>query len=416
MNPPTAGKFDTGLLTSASPRDLATRHEKTLHVDQYVPPDRAQQQTPLAGQQSSSPDSPPSGPTASPSPLPLVTGVDSQASTAATSDPTVAGDLSDAQAWTALLGLDAFDHFPEDDPLEGLPYLGSSTADPFRLAAMDLSVTTEPLNHHESLQPAADTNPHSAGGNGPWIPPSPAVHLHGDNTQPWPPPLPSVGPEVPAAHVPDAVISSLRASLGEEDRGGLTPAAIRLFLGSYFDVFNVHLPLLHEPSFEFAEQPTGLLLAMAAVGAMYRLERRALGVLYRAADAAAPVGASPVQIGSFHGGVARGAAGTDPPPPWRSLGYYQARLLLQYVGIQGGDAEPTDRSLGMIAELSFTVRNTRGPSGVGGACLVSMADAAVALSDPGETAEGVGRRSHVGQLVGQGVHETVPGHPLHLQN
>lgn len=297
--------------------------------------------------------------------MPLATEVDSQPSTAATSDPTGAGDLSDAQAWTALLGLDGFDHFPEDDPLEGFPYLGSSTGDPFRLAAIDLPAQTGSLSHDEPLQPAADVIPHpTAGATGPWVPPSPAVQLRGDNTQPWPPPLPSVGPEVPAAHVPDAVISSLRASLGEEDRGGLTPAALRLFLGSYFDVFNVHLPLLHEPSFDFAGQPPGLLLAMAAVGAMYRLERRALGVLYRAADAAAPVGASPVQIGSFHGAAARGGAGTDPPPPWRSLGYYQARLLLQYVGILGGDAELTDRSLGMIAELSFTVRNTKGP-GVG---------------------------------------------------
>lgn len=358
-NPPTVGEIEKSVADErAAPRDLATRHEKTLHVDQYVPPDRAHQQTPLAGTQSSSPSSPPSGPTASPSPLPLVTEVDSQASTAATSDPTCAGDFSDAQAWTALLGLDGFDHFPDNDPLEGLPFLGSSTADPFRLAAMDLSAPTESLNPHESLQPAVDTNPKpSAWDNRPWIAPSHAAELRGDNTQPWPPPLPSLGPEVPQVHVPDAVISNLRASLGEEDREGLTPAALRLFLGSYFDVFNVHLPLLHEPSFDFAEQPTGLLLAMAAVGAMYRLERRALGVLYRAADAAAPVGASPVQIGSFHGGVARGGAGTDPPPTWRSLGYYQARLLLQYVGILGGDAELTDRSLGMIAELSFTVRN-----------------------------------------------------------
>lgn len=118
---------------------------------------------------------------------------------------------------------------------------------------------------------------------------------------------------------------------------------------------------MHVPSFDFDNKPPGLLLAMAAVGAMYRLERHAAAILYRAADAAAPVGASPVRIGSFH----RGSRGSSEQPndsgKWHSLAYYQTRLLLQYVGILGGDSELADRSLCMISELSTTVSGTDAP-------------------------------------------------------
>ncbi|KAG6355330.1 hypothetical protein INS49_003291 [Diaporthe citri] len=174
--------------------DLATRHEKTLHIDQYGPPDRTQQQSPLTGPQTLSPDSPPSGSAASPSQV--VGEVESQASTATTSQP--AENVSEAEAWTALLGLDGFDPFSYDGSLNEFTFLASS----------------------------------------------------------------ATGPEVPTVRISDAVISSLRSSLGPEDRQTPTPAALRLFLGTYFDVFNVHMPLLHAPSFDFDSQPHGLLLAI----------------------------------------------------------------------------------------------------------------------------------------------------------
>lgn len=281
---------------------------------------------------------------------------DSQTSTVTPAHP--AGEMSEGQAWNALLGLDGFDSFPNDGSLDGFSFLGSSAADTFSLTAMDFSMPTETHNHNQTLHTAADVNIHPAlSGTTPWIPRSPTTELHGSVPQPWPPPLPSMGPEVPPLSIPDTVISSLRGSLDEDDRQTPTPAALRLFLASYFDVFNVHLPLFHEPSFDFEGQPLGLLLAMAAVGALYRLERRAVTLLYRAADAAAPVGASLVKIGSFHRRSSCGPS-TEPSAPgkWQSLAYYQTRLLLQYVGILGGDSDLAERSLGMIAELSLTVR------------------------------------------------------------
>lgn len=215
---------------------------------------------------------------------------------------------------------------------------------------------TEPFISHQTPHPAGGIETQTTLANtGSWIPPSPATEFRGITPHPWPAPLPSQGPEVPPVQISDAVISSLRSSLGgPEEPPAPTPAALRLFLGTYFDVFNVHLPLLHAPSFDADSQPAGLLLAMAAVGALYRLERRAVGALYRAADAAAPVGASQIQVGSFHLGTS--GEGPSCPGKWHSLAYYQTRLLLQCVGILGGDSELAERSLGMIAELSLTVR------------------------------------------------------------
>ncbi|KAI7782857.1 hypothetical protein LA080_012730 [Diaporthe eres] len=341
-----------------SRRDLATRHEKTLHVDQYVAPNRRQQQSPLTGPQTLSPDSPPSGSAASPSLTWVVADVESQASTAAASQPTQ--DISESEAWTVLLGLGGFDPFSYDGSLNEFPFFAPSAADAFPLATTNLSMPIEPSIPDQTPHPASDIDTQTTlEDNGPWIAPSPATELCENIPQPWrPPPLPSVGPEVSPVRISDAVISSLRSSLGPEDRKTPTPAAFRLFFGTYFDVFNVHMPLLHAPSFDFETQPQGLLLAMAAVGALYRLERRAVCHLYRAADAAAPVGAGRIQIGSFD----RGTGGTSAEPSssgkWHSLAYYQTRLILQCVGILGGNSDLAERSLGMIAELSLTLYRT----------------------------------------------------------
>lgn len=336
-------------------RDLATRHEKTLHVDQYAPPDRTHQESPLVGSRLVSP---PSGTTPSPSSSQLAVEVESQTGTVTASQP--AEDHPEAQAWTSLLGLDGFDPFPNDSSLDGLSFLGSSAADAFPLDAMDFSVLDEPSAARQNLPSGNNFRiPPTPARNRPWIPPSPETEGRVDSPQPWPPPLPSLGPEPSPVRISDAVVSSMRNLIGVENRQAPTPAALRLFLGTYFEVFNVHLPLIHAPSFDYNAQPPGLLLAMAATGALYRLERRAFALLYSAADAAAPIGAT-IHAGSFH----RSERGTslEPTTPgrWNGLAYYQTRLLLQYVGILGGKPELAERSLGMIAELPLSVSTAHG--------------------------------------------------------
>lgn len=297
----------------------------------------------------------------SPSPLPVIQEGKSQTSTVATSQLTE--DVSEAEAWTALLGLDGFDPFSYDASEYGFPFLASSAADASPFTATSLSLPTEPTNPRETLHLLGDVNSQTTTTGDRSSTPATSTTLHIENAaQFWPSPLPSIGPQGPPLRISDAVISRLRRSLGEEDCQNPAPAALRLFLGTFFDVFNVHLPLLHAPSFDFDDQPEGLLLAMAAIGAMYRLERRAVILLYRAAGEAAPVGARSAQAGFFH----RSSGGCSADPRWRSLPYYQTRLLLQYVGILGGDAELAERSLGMIAELSLTVSESDLTDGLDG--------------------------------------------------
>lgn len=265
-------------------------------------------------------------------------------------------DMSEGQAWTALLGLDDFDPFASNGSVDGVPFAGSSMTDDFHLTDINFSMPTEPPTPHQTLQATNNVfiDPSLTGGKQ-RVPPTSTTELNGSIPQPWPPPLPSIGPEVSSVRISDAVLSSLRDSLGEDERQHSTTGALRRFLGAYFDVFNVHLPLIHAPSFNFDRQPRGLLLAMAAVGALYCLEHRSAALLYWAADAAAPVGASMSQMESSH----QPARGKSPGPTisgkWECLAYSQTRLLLQYFGIFGGEPELAERSLGMIAELSLTV-------------------------------------------------------------
>lgn len=131
------------------------------------------------------------------------------------------------------------------------------------------------------------------------------------------------------------------------------PLRCGLYLSTYFEVFNVHLPLLHAPSFDSEHQASGLLFAMSTVGALYRLERRVAALLYRAADAAMPICTSEIQNSFFHsrGTGASADRAASAGGNWHSLAYHQARLILHYVRLFGGNSELAERSLGMIAEL-----------------------------------------------------------------
>jgi hypothetical protein len=292
-----------------------------------------------------------------------VTQTDGQTSTSETLQTT--GDLSEADAWVALLGLDGADTFTNDGYVDPFLLASSPSAGELYSAAVDfpLSFSPGPSISHTRVRRATDLNIDPAlVGSIQWPPSSSTAELSGDTRQPWMPRITSIESEPCPVGISDARLSSLESSLGGGQRHRPTRWALRLFLGTYFDVFNIHLPLLHAPSFDFEHQPRGLLLAMAAIGALHRLEHRSAAILYRSADEAAPAGAYPVQTTSFSRGP-----GSMPPGPnaygkGQCLAYYQTRLLLQYFGIFGEDSELAQRSLGMIAELAVTVRAQSGPS------------------------------------------------------
>jgi len=56
--------------------------------------------------------------------------------------------------------------------------------------------------------------------------------------------------------------------------------ALQKCLRTYVDAFHVHLPILHLQSLNFMQTPSPLILALCAIGALYRLERKIAANLY----------------------------------------------------------------------------------------------------------------------------------------
>ncbi|POS69664.1 hypothetical protein DHEL01_v211943 [Diaporthe helianthi] len=383
----------TATAATAEGRDLATRHEKTLHVDQYSPPDRASQHTSRAstagGRATPFVQSPGTTRTDEPSPLQsclrVGTEADHQKNISTPSQAT--DDISEARAWCTLLGLDGFDHFPNDGFLhDGSLLTGSSSmVDEFPLAAMESFMPMQPPKSNEIQIQALDVNDELIfGRNYADIPTvtSPRLHRH---SPPWFPNLPSIRPQVFSVRVSETTLSSLRSSLGGEERQRPTKAAVRLFLGTYFDVFNIHLPMFHAPSFDFDHQPRGLLLVLAAIGALYCLEHRSAALLYWAADTAAPLGGTPSHTRTSEQGTHSMTLGPADAGNMQGLAYFQTRLLLQYFGIFGGDKGHAERSLDMIGEVltSTTERELTWIGTLYGAWIISdFASSTYGTSDP----------------------------------
>ncbi|KAK4620724.1 Transcriptional regulator [Fulvia fulva] len=95
-----------------------------------------------------------------------------------------------------------------------------------------------------------------------------------------------------AAVVPESVVKDLlNHTPGPSLIDNTNPPSthlVRVCLAAYFESFNVHLPLIHQPTFQYTDEPPQLLLAMAAIGALYRLERKVATYLYLAAEASLP--------------------------------------------------------------------------------------------------------------------------------
>ncbi|KAL2411615.1 hypothetical protein ABEF92_005097 [Exophiala dermatitidis] len=62
--------------------------------------------------------------------------------------------------------------------------------------------------------------------------------------------------------------------------------ALQKCLGTYVDSFHVHMPIFHLQTLKLSSTPSPLLLAVCAIGALYRLERKVAASLYLMADQA----------------------------------------------------------------------------------------------------------------------------------
>ena len=115
------------------------------------------------------------------------------------------------------------------------------------------------------------------------------------------PPLPRVAdesliPPLPVATISDSVLAALLEHIQAANPNGpetLSTDIVHVCLRTYFEAWDVHLPLFHQPSFDCAKQPPEILLAMAALGALYMYDRKTATCLYLSAAAQA-------HIDSFH--------------------------------------------------------------------------------------------------------------------
>ena len=65
-----------------------------------------------------------------------------------------------------------------------------------------------------------------------------------------------------------------------------TAAALQKCIRTYVDAFHVHLPIFHLQTMDLETAPSPLILAICAIGAQYRLERKVSAALYLKADQA----------------------------------------------------------------------------------------------------------------------------------
>jgi hypothetical protein len=65
-----------------------------------------------------------------------------------------------------------------------------------------------------------------------------------------------------------------------------TAAALQKCIRTYVDAFHVHLPIFHLPTMDLKSTPSPLILAICAIGAQYRLERKVSAALFLKADQA----------------------------------------------------------------------------------------------------------------------------------
>jgi hypothetical protein len=130
-----------------------------------------------------------------------------------------------------------------------------------------------------------------------------------------------------------------------------TATALQKCVRTYVDAFHVHLPIFHLHTMDLAQTPSPLVLAICAIGAQYRLERKVAAALYVKADQALAAvtdrGDRLHQIPRLLEDWSRpSAASEERTKPGRiSLWTSQTRLLLAMFASFSGDLEVIFKAL-----------------------------------------------------------------------
>jgi hypothetical protein len=156
----------------------------------------------------------------------------------------------------------------------------------------------------------------------------------------------------------DHSVSTLLGFKGLVSRYGdlLNAGTLRLCLQTYFDAFNIHMPLFHLPTFTSDHLPRKLLFIMAAIGALYRLERRLAAFLYLAAEDASKtdLDASHDKYAQQHGfrceDLVQPSRDIVLEPNW-TLADGQTQFLLAAFGTLSGNNSVSARAMGRLGIL-----------------------------------------------------------------
>ncbi|KEF57368.1 uncharacterized protein A1O9_05285, partial [Exophiala aquamarina CBS 119918] len=136
------------------------------------------------------------------------------------------------------------------------------------------------------------------------------------------------------------------------------PVAIALqkCFRTFVDAFHVHLPIFHLPTMDLERTPSPLVLAMCAIGALYRLERKVAALLYHKADQA-------LSARTHRGSVVERTPNLLEDWTMPVLGHTnryrenlwsgQTRLLLTMFASFSGDPEVMSRAIAKIGEFSL---------------------------------------------------------------
>lgn len=183
------------------------------------------------------------------------------------------------------------------------------------------------------------------------------------------PRLPRIVNELPSKQPLLMITESVRANLVKDlasrmgaDAAQLhVPTAVSLqkCLRTYVDCCHIHLPMFHLHSFDLEHTPSPFILAMCALGAMYRLERKVAGSLYQIAEEAlkATIHSETTKTSDEHALLGwskptKTSTATGLNPLW----FAQCRLLLTFFAAFSGSPAVIRKaieSMGILANVSI---------------------------------------------------------------
>ncbi|KIV83930.1 hypothetical protein PV11_05912 [Exophiala sideris] len=154
------------------------------------------------------------------------------------------------------------------------------------------------------------------------------------------------------------LLKDLSKRLPSDQANFRLPSAVALqkCVRTYVEAFHVHIPIFHLHTFDLESAPSPLLLAICAIGALYRLERKIAASLYSKADQALSLATretrkQPRLLENWSQPPLQ-APKADEQLLWKS----QTRFLLAMFATFSGDPEATSNAIAHLCDFTIDFR------------------------------------------------------------